>query len=206
MNNTRDLSAGDIITFRTFILQGGISVQKTLKGSVKNISNDNVFLDTNYFIDAETGKRMMQPNIKINNEIKPLILIKKNRIIDYQNLKEEYNSKKPTSKYEAVELLKNLIHKILMENVYNEDTTSTALYGGGNYNGIAPSYNQNIPIGQNKISDGQVSPEDSLRLMARKNLEDIKNQTNISQKSADAIERKAIEDFCFKYPSLLIYL
>ena len=146
----------------------------------------------------ETESRIMQPNIRIGSEIKPLNFIKKNRIIDYQKIDEEYNNK-PTSKYEAIELLKEVIRKIIIENTFDKGT-STALYGGGNYNGVMPDYNQD------KLNQDKMFPEESLRLIARKNLEDIKKQINMSQQSTDSIEKKAIEDFCFKHPSLIIYL
>ena len=198
------LKVGDLITFQAQILQGGQPTLKTIRGAVKSVSGDNIFLDNNYFYDVETQRRMMQPNVKVKNEIKPLVFVKKSRIIDYQSLKEEFNNK-PTSKYEAIELLKEVIQKILIQQL-SEDTTSTALYGGGTYNGEMPSYNQETRTGENKISDGQVFPEETLRIVARKNLEDIKKEMNLSQQSTNDIEKKAIEDFCFKYPSLIIYL
>ena len=203
-NNLKWLKGGDLITFQTLILQSGQSTLKTIKGAVKSIVGDIIYLDNNYFYDVDTGKRMMQPNIQIKNETKPLQFVKKNKIIDFQNVREEYSGK-PTSKYEAIELLKEVIQKIIKETIF-EDTTSTALYGGGNYNGEIPNYNQEIRNSQNKISNGQIFPEDSLRIFAKKNLEDIKKQMNISQQSVSNIEKKAIEDFCFKYPSLIIYL
>lgn len=199
------LKTGDLITFQAQILQGGQPTLKTIRGAVKSISGDNIFLDNNYFFDVETQRRMMQPNMKIKNEIKPLVFIKKGRIIDYQSLKEDYYSSKPTSKHEAIELLKEVIQKILIQQL-SEGTTSTALYGGGTFNGEMPSYNQEIRTGENKVSDGQVFPEETLRIVAKKNLDDIKKQNNLSQQSTNDIEKKAIEDFCFKYPSLIIYL
>ena len=199
------LGKGDLVTFNASIIQGGQMVVKKLKAAVQNVSNDYISLDGNYFLDGETNRRMMQPNIKVNGELKPLSYIKKSKIIDYQNLREEYTGK-PTSKYEATELLREVIKKIISDTLSEDTATSTALYGGGNYNGIAPSYNQEIPIGQNKISDGALFPEDSLRIYAKKNMEDIKKQMNLSQKSTNDIEKKALEDFCFKYPSLVIYL
>ena len=198
------LKGGDLIIFNAMILQGGQPTPKKIRGAVKNIVGDTIFLDNNYFYDLETQRRMMQPNIKIKNEIKPLMFVKKRDIIDYQNIREEYNGE-PTSKYEAIELLKEVIQKIIFETL-SEDTTSTALYGGGNYNGEIPNYNQEVRNGENKISNSQLFPDDSLRIYAKKNLEDIKTQMNMSQQSANDIEKKALEDFCFKYPSLIIYL
>ena len=139
----------------------------------------------------------MQPNVVANNNIKPLMFVKKGRIIDYQKVNEEFSAA-PTSKYEAVELLKTIIHNIILENF--EGGTTTNVQGGGEYFGIQPQYS-NDTLNQNKEF-----PEDSLRLIAKKNMDDIKGQLNLSNQSADSVEKKAIEDFCFKHPSLLIYL
>jgi hypothetical protein len=191
------LKEGDLITFKTMVLQEGQNTIKTIRSSVKKVIDEIVYIDTNYLFDTENGKRMMPPNIRIGNDIKPLIFVKKSKIIDYQKINEEYSSN-PTSKYEAIELLKTIIKNIILENF--EGGLSTSLHGGGDYFGIQPSYSNDM-LNQNKEF-----PEDSLRIIARKNMDDIKKQMDINNKSADEIEKKAIEDFCFKHPSLLIYL
>lgn len=198
-NISKTLKVGDLITFQALILQEGHPTKKVIKGSVKNIVGENIYLDNNYFFDNENGKRISQPMIKTNNEIKPLIFVKNNRITDYQSVNEEYTGE-PTSKYEAIEFLKLMIQKIILEHL-SDGGISTALHGGSNYTGIHPEYNS-----QDKLTKDKQFPEDSLRIIAKKNLDDIKKQMNLSQQSANDIEKKALEDFCFKYPSLLIYL
>ena len=165
-DNLKLLKKGDLITFRIAILQGGQPTQKTIRGEIKDIKGDVIFLDNNYFYDTDTEKRIMQPNIKVKNEIKPLMMVKKDKIIDYQKVNEEYDSN-PTSKHEAIQLLKEVIHKILKETLL-EDTTSTALYGGGYFNGEMPYYDQEMSTGQNKMFPGSVFPEDSPRIIAKK--------------------------------------
>lgn len=192
------LKQGDLVTFNTGIVQGGQIVNKTIKGAVKSIINDVVFLDNNYFFDMETHKRMMQPIIMIQGIKKPLLFIKKNRITDYQKVNEDYTGE-PTSKYEAIEFIKAIIQKIILNEIA-AGGLEAPVYGGGNLFGVQPEYHQD------KLNQDKQFPDDSLRIIAKKNMDDIKKSLNMNQQSADDIEKKALEDFCFKYPSLLLYL
>jgi len=74
-----------------------------------------------------------------------------------------------------------------------EQATSTYLHGGGNYNGQMPSYNAYDRKAWTEY------PSDERGILARRILDDL-------TKRYDGDEEKALEQFSFSYPNLIIFL